>query len=133
MAEGDNRMPDDARGKKALVIGATGGAGHAVAVALRRHGWRIRAMHRDPERAQSSMRDAPIDEWVRGDAIGEADVCAAADGASLIFHGANPPGYKRWRDSRSLCSPTRLRLQRQAARDLSSRATSTTSGQTQAE
>jgi nucleoside-diphosphate-sugar epimerase len=98
MATGDDRTPDDARGKKALVIGATGGAGYAVAVALRRHGWHIRAMHRDPKRAQSSMRDAPIDEWVRGDAMSEANVCAAADGVGLIFHGANPPGYKRWRE-----------------------------------
>ena len=38
----------------------------------------------------------PID-WVKGDAMNAADVAAAAQGASLIVHGANPPGYRNWR------------------------------------
>ncbi|MBR0656593.1 NAD-dependent epimerase/dehydratase family protein [Plastoroseomonas arctica] len=78
--------------RKALVIGATGGIGGAVAAALLRHGWQVRAMTR---------RDAPpvqngID-WVRGDAMVAADVIAAAEGTQVIFHGANPPGYRNWR------------------------------------
>ena len=37
-------------------------------------------------------------EWVAGDAMVEADVMRAATGAAVIFHGANPPGYKNWRE-----------------------------------
>jgi hypothetical protein len=28
----------------------------------------------------------------------EADVVAAAEGVGILFHGANPPGYRRWRE-----------------------------------
>jgi nucleoside-diphosphate-sugar epimerase len=30
--------------------------------------------------------------------MNEADVVAAAHGVRIIFHGANPPGYRRWRE-----------------------------------
>jgi nucleoside-diphosphate-sugar epimerase len=79
--------------KLALVIGATGGIGGAVAERLVAEGWQVRAMHRDPEAARVG-REAFA--WVRGDAMVEADVVAAAEGASLIVHGANPPGYRNW-------------------------------------
>ncbi|HYM33340.1 MAG TPA: SDR family NAD(P)-dependent oxidoreductase [Candidatus Cybelea sp.] len=81
----------------ALVIGATGGIGGEVARALLAQGWEVRALHRDPEKArQSSSRIGKI-EWVAGDAMNRADVIAAAEGASVIFHGANPPAYRNWR------------------------------------
>jgi nucleoside-diphosphate-sugar epimerase len=77
----------------ALILGATGGVGHETALALRKRGWRIRALHRDPARAASSLPGA---EWIAGDAMNAADVLAAADGAALIVHGVNPPGYRDW-------------------------------------
>lgn len=77
----------------ALVIGATGGVGGALADRLQADGWRVRALNRDPERARAVRPDL---EWVRGDAMVEADVVAAADGARIIVHGANPPGYRNW-------------------------------------
>lgn len=81
--------------KLALVTGATGGAGGAVAAALLRHGWRVRGLARDPARAR---RDGPEGvDWVAGDAMREAEVAAAARGASVLFHGVNPPGYRNWR------------------------------------
>lgn len=84
--------------RSALVIGATGGAGHEVVLALLRHGWSVSALHRDPGRASGSFpSECPI-RWIRGDAMRAADVASAADGASLIFHGVNPPGYRRWRE-----------------------------------
>jgi nucleoside-diphosphate-sugar epimerase len=79
----------------ALVIGATGGIGGAVAERLLAGGWRVRALHRDPETARRSSGRSGL-EWVKGDAMVEADVVAAAQGASLLVHGANPPGYKNW-------------------------------------
>lgn len=78
----------------ALVIGATGGVGGSVADRLLAEGWRVRALNRDP--ATARQRHPGALEWVRGDAMVEADVVRAAEGADIIVHGANPPGYRRW-------------------------------------
>ncbi len=77
----------------ALVLGATGGVGGALAEALLARGYRVRAMHRSPA-AQSAAR--PSYEWVQGDAMVAEDVLRAADGVRLIVHGVNPPGYRNW-------------------------------------
>jgi nucleoside-diphosphate-sugar epimerase len=87
-------MTQDSR-KLALVIGATGGVGGALADKLLAEGWRVRALNRDPEAAAKRSGRAGL-EWVRGDAMVEADVVAAAAGADIIVHGANPPGYRNW-------------------------------------
>jgi nucleoside-diphosphate-sugar epimerase len=79
----------------ALVIGATGGIGGAVAQRLAAAGWRVRALHRNPQAAAARTR-RPALEWVAGDAMNEAEVVRAAEGARLIVHGANPPGYRNW-------------------------------------
>ena len=79
-------------GKTALVLGATGGIGGEVARQLKAAGWRVRALHRDPER----LADRAGFEWRRGDAMSAADVLAAAQGADVIVHAVNPPGYQRW-------------------------------------
>jgi len=81
--------------KRALVTGATGGVGGEVASALLRHGWHVRGLARDPAKARRSGPDGV--EWVAGDAMAEADVVAAAQGVNVVFHGANPPGYRNWR------------------------------------
>ena len=78
-----------------LVIGATGGIGGEVARNLAARGWRVRALHRDPE-AAARRAGLPSVEWVKGDAMDAGSVIAAAAGADLIFHGANPPGYRNW-------------------------------------
>jgi nucleoside-diphosphate-sugar epimerase len=81
--------------RTALVIGATGGVGGAIADRLVKDGWRVRAINRDPATAaQRSGRTAL--EWLRGDAMVTADVVAAAEGCEIIVHGANPPGYRNW-------------------------------------
>lgn len=77
-----------------LVIGATGSIGGEVARSLLARGWRVRGLNRDPARA-AKTGPAGV-EWMRGDAMIEADVVAAADGAAIILHGANPPGYSNW-------------------------------------
>ncbi len=81
------------RERRALVIGATGGIGGEVARALEARGWRVRALHRDPERARASD---PSFEWVKGDAMDASSVVRSAEGAEVIVHGANPPGYRNW-------------------------------------
>jgi nucleoside-diphosphate-sugar epimerase len=81
----------------ALVLGATGGIGGAVASALIARGWRVRALTRDVARARRDFtRLGPV-EWVDGDAMHSGAVVAAAAGAQLILHGAHPPSYRNWR------------------------------------
>ncbi|MGQ2968095.1 MAG: NAD(P)H-binding protein [Allorhizobium sp.] len=77
----------------ALVLGATGGVGGALAEALLQRGYRVRALHR---RADQQIAARPRFEWVSGDAMNAGDVLHAAEGASVIVHGVNPPGYQNW-------------------------------------
>jgi nucleoside-diphosphate-sugar epimerase len=86
-------MIDVAERKTALVLGATGGIGGAVARRLAEAGWAIRALHRNPDSVRAS---APAYEWRLGDAMSSADVIAAAEGVDLIVHAVNPPGYRKW-------------------------------------
>jgi len=79
--------------KIALVLGATGGIGGAVARNLARRGWHIRALHRNAAKASAEQ---PQFEWVQGDAMNAADVAAAVQGAGVVVHGVNPPGYRDW-------------------------------------
>jgi nucleoside-diphosphate-sugar epimerase len=81
--------------RTALVIGATGGVGGAVARALAGRGWHVRGLNRDAAGAARRRPDLAV-EWVRGDSLRPDDVTAAAKGAALIVHAANPPGYRNW-------------------------------------
>ena len=76
--------------RKALVLGATGGVGSAIASALLRHGWTVRGMARKTTSASGQI------EWVTGDASNRADVVDAARGVSVIVHAVNPPDYQNW-------------------------------------
>jgi nucleoside-diphosphate-sugar epimerase len=90
-------MTHSPKTRTALVIGITGSFGGHTAQALLKRGWRLRALARNPEgAAQKAGPRTPI-EWVKGDAMNPADVMAAAEGADVIVHGANPPGYRNWR------------------------------------
>jgi nucleoside-diphosphate-sugar epimerase len=75
----------------ALVIGMTGGIGGAVGRALLARGFRVRALTRVAQPAIAGV------EWIPGDAMQVEDVRAAARGAAIIVHGANPPKYRNWR------------------------------------
>ncbi len=77
--------------KTALVLGATGGVGGAVARALVQHGFSVRALVRDPAKLSATAF-----EPARGDARHRSDVIAAAQGADVIVHAVNPPGYRGW-------------------------------------
>ena len=88
-------MQTKSEAKTALVIGATGGVGGAVAERLLAEGWRVRALNRAPDRARRAS-GRPGLEWVKGDAMGEAEVVAAAKGVQLLVHGAIPPAYRNW-------------------------------------
>lgn len=81
--------------RTALVLGATGGIGGAIAKSLMSYGWSVRALVRDPQRAAAGWQ-GPSPDWIRGDAMQEAEVITAAAGAEVIVHAVNPPGYRDW-------------------------------------
>jgi nucleoside-diphosphate-sugar epimerase len=81
--------------RTALIIGATGSLGYEAAAALLRRGWQVRALHRDPLKAAAAGSLAV--QWIKGDAMNPSDVIAAAQGAEVIVHAANPPNYRNWR------------------------------------
>jgi nucleoside-diphosphate-sugar epimerase len=76
----------------ALVLGATGGIGGEVASRLAAGGWQVRALNRNPDKAGKEGSF----QWIKGDAMVAADVAKAAEGAALIVHAVNPPGYRDW-------------------------------------
>jgi len=78
--------------RKALVLGATGGAGGEIAAALLRRGWQVRALVRDVSRPGLPAQI----EWHAGDVMNAADVAQAAHGVEVIVHAVNPPGYRNW-------------------------------------
>lgn len=80
--------------RTALVLGASGGVGGAVADALLRHGWQVRAMARDVGKA-ARENPAPL-RWLAGDAMNGGDVARAAAGVAVVVHAVNPPGYRNW-------------------------------------
>lgn len=89
--------------KTALVLGATGGVGSAIASALLRHGWQVRGLARDVARAKAGFASQPLQrqgasaiEWFGGDAMNASDVERAARGVSTLVHAVNPPGYRHW-------------------------------------
>jgi nucleoside-diphosphate-sugar epimerase len=90
--EGRHRMTTN---RTALVLGATGGVGGAVAKLLLAHGWNVRALHRNPDALPAGRRTSGL-HWLRGDAMSAADVAGAAAGVSVIIHAVNPPGYRNW-------------------------------------
>ena len=87
----------NATDRTALVIGATGGIGGEVATSLLGRGWAVRGLNRDPAAAAKRTADRPGVAWVAGDAMNPDDVLRAAEGASVIVHAANPPGYRNWK------------------------------------
>ncbi|MBD9647048.1 NAD(P)H-binding protein [Ensifer sp. ENS09] len=79
--------------RRALVLGATGGIGSAVARGLKRRGWQVRALNRN---AATAVQTEPAFDWRQGDAMNASDVRTAAEGVDLIVHAVNPPGYRNW-------------------------------------
>ena len=78
--------------RTALVLGATGGIGGETALALSRHGWKIRAFSRRGSPPSGSTKR----EWVKSDALDRASVLADCKGVQAIVHAVNLPGYLNW-------------------------------------
>jgi dihydroflavonol-4-reductase len=72
---------------EALVTGATGKVGHAVASALLERGDEVRALVRDPGRARLPEGSEPA----RGDVTDPASVRRAAEGCELVFNAMGLP------------------------------------------
>ena len=78
--------------KKALVIGATGGFGQAMARMLVADGWQVTALMRNPRTLPKGLEAVAI---VAGDARNARDVRRAARGVDVIVQGFNVL-YPRW-------------------------------------
>lgn len=84
-------------GKSALILGATGGVGGAIAGAMLADGWSVRGLVRDVRTAEHAWpRHRGAMTWVAGDAMRSEDVLKAAMGVSVVVHAVNPPGYRHW-------------------------------------
>lgn len=86
--------------RSALVLGATGGIGGAIAATLIRGGWRVRALSRNADMAAATWRHATLPpRFLPGDAMDQQSIIAAATcdaGVEVIVHAVNPPGYRNW-------------------------------------
>lgn len=76
--------------RTALVLGASGSFGGAVAAEMLRRGWQVRALARNPERLACDGIDVR-----QGDALDVDRVVQLAEGADVIVHGVNYP-YHQW-------------------------------------
>jgi dihydroflavonol-4-reductase len=74
---------------RALVTGATGKVGHAIASALLDRGDQVRALVRDPRRA-ASVLPAGI-EPIRGDVTDVESLAGAVDGCEVVFNSMGMP------------------------------------------
>jgi nucleoside-diphosphate-sugar epimerase len=74
---------------RALVTGATGKVGHAVARALLARGDEVRVLVRDPARAGGVVPDGV--EMVRGDVTEPDSLRPAAEGCELVFNAMGMP------------------------------------------
>jgi nucleoside-diphosphate-sugar epimerase len=74
---------------RALVTGATGKVGHAIASTLLERGDQVRALVRDPKRA-ASVLPAGI-EPIKGDVTEVESLAAAVEGCELVFNSMGMP------------------------------------------
>jgi len=81
--------------QKALVLGASGSFGGAVALELLSRGWQVSALARDPARLARLGPAAAALVASEGDAQDGDAVHSAAIGVDLIVHGINYP-YPQW-------------------------------------
>lgn len=79
----------------ALILGLSGAIGGAIASSLEARGYRIRALSRHEP---GTTKHAFAVDRIKGDAVNKDNVVAASNGASLIVHVVNPPGYTKWRE-----------------------------------
>lgn len=89
-------MTDTTTKKTALVLGITGGYGGAMASALDRAGWALRALVRDADRGAAAAERLGLEaELVVGDVLDPSSLATATQGCEVIVHGVNP-AYDRW-------------------------------------
>ncbi|USD68029.1 NAD(P)H-binding protein [Vibrio sp. SCSIO 43136] len=81
--------------KTALVLGVTGNFGEAMAQALQKRGWKVKALVRNPEKLTAEQRGYEI---IHGDFQDTHTLKAAAQGADLLVYAINPP-YDQWKQS----------------------------------
>lgn len=83
-----------ASGPRALVLGAQGAAGWAIAQALAEHGMQVIAAGRAAQPALALQGTGMV--WRQLDVLDPVALRAAAQGCEVIVHAVNPASYVRW-------------------------------------
>lgn len=92
--------------KTALVLGASGSFGGAMAAEMVSRGWQVRALARNP--ARLARHDIDVRQ---GDALDVESISRAADGMAVIVHGVNYP-YHLWTPNMERVTSNALRAAR---------------------
>ena len=98
--------------RQALVLGATGSFGGALALELLARGWKVRALVRDASRLAKLGTQGRAIEAVIGDALQAEDVARAARDCAVLVHGVNYP-YPQWVPNMERVTTHALRAARQ--------------------
>jgi uncharacterized protein YbjT (DUF2867 family) len=83
-------MPTNKKGRTVLVTGGTGHQGAAALRNLRKRGFPVRALTRDPDQPKARALTGPGVEIVRGDMEDPASLAGALDGMYGVFSVQNP-------------------------------------------
>lgn len=84
--------------RKHLILGITGGIGHAVAMALHKRGIRAKALVRNPQKAQKYIAELANIELLQGDAANIPDLEKAFEGIDTVYYCINIP-YPQWSEN----------------------------------
>lgn len=93
-----------AANRTALILGATGGVGGAIAARLMREGWQVRALCRNADAARSGWRHGcPAPQFVTGDAMDGASSFARPRWEMASRPSSMPSTHRVIETGRRLC------------------------------
>ena len=86
---------DTSDARRVLILGATGGFGHALTQQMASQGWQIRAVSRKPQQHSDGINSIGSVNWFVGDLDLPETLVEAASNVDVIVHAVNVP-YQHW-------------------------------------